>query len=77
MLEDLASTMTVVLVSHDIGVMSSYVKSVACLNRRLHYHQSKEITREMVEETYGCPVDFVVHRHEHVVLDPHREEPKS
>ena len=57
--------------SHDVGVMSQHVKSVACLNRRLYYHHSKEITREMVEEAYGCPVDFVIHSHSHVVLGEH------
>ncbi len=70
LLDELASTRTLVLVSHDIGVMSSHIQSVACLNRRLHYHHSREITREMIEETYGCPVDFVVHRHTHRVLEP-------
>jgi zinc transport system ATP-binding protein len=67
----ISKRMTIVLVSHDVGVMSQHVRSVACLNRRLHYHHSKEITREMVEEAYGCPVDFVIHSHSHVVLGEH------
>lgn len=71
LLERLSAKMTIVLVSHDIGVMSQHVKSVACLNRKLYYHHSKEISREMVEEAYGCPVDFIVHSHSHVVLDEH------
>jgi zinc transport system ATP-binding protein len=40
LLEDLARETTVVLVSHDIGVISRYVKTVACLNRHLHYSLS-------------------------------------
>jgi zinc transport system ATP-binding protein len=71
LLTRLSERMTIVLVSHDLGVMSQHVKSVACLNRTLHYHHSKEITREMVEDAYGCPVDFVTHRHSHRVLDDH------
>ena len=67
----LSKRLTIVLVSHDVGVMSQHVKSVACLNRRLFYHHSKEITREMVEEAYGCPVDFIIHSHSHVVLGEH------
>ncbi len=73
LLKRLSERMTIVLVSHDLSVMSKYVRSVACLNRTLHYHHSKEITREMVEEAYGCPVDFVIHRHSHVVLEDHPE----
>jgi len=73
LLERLSKQMTIVLVSHDLSVMSKHVRSVACLNRRLHYHHSREITREMVEETYGCPVDFVIHRHSHVVLEDHTQ----
>lgn len=76
-LKELAGEHTVVLVSHDIGVMTALVDSIACLNRRLHYHGDKQITHEMIEETYGCPVDFVVHEHRHVVLPPHDDEQAS
>lgn len=73
LLQRLSARMTIVLVSHDLSVMSKYVRSVACLNRTMHYHHAKEITREMVEEAYGCPIDFVIHRHSHVVLGEHGE----
>lgn len=73
LLQGLSERMTIVLVSHDLSVMSKYVRSVACLNRTMHYHHSREITREMVEEAYGCPIDFVIHRHSHVVLGEHGE----
>ena len=55
-LKDLNRRVTIILVSHDIGIVSSYVKTIACLNRRLIYHQSKEITPEMLEAAYHCPV---------------------
>jgi zinc transport system ATP-binding protein len=71
LLEDLAREKTVVLVSHDIGVISRYVKTVACLNRHLHYHHSKELTSEMVEAAYGCPVELLGHGHPHRVLEEH------
>jgi zinc transport system ATP-binding protein len=66
--------MAVVLVSHDIGAISRHVRSVACLNRRLYYHPTKELTAEMLEATYGCPVDLLAHGHPHRVL-PHHDEP--
>jgi zinc transport system ATP-binding protein len=71
LLKELSREVTLILVSHDIGVISRYVKSVACLNRRLYYHHSKEITREMFEAVYGCPVDLVAHGHAHRVYPDH------
>lgn len=71
LLAQLARTLTIVLVSHDVGAISGLVKSVACLNRKLHYHPAGELTREVVETMYGCPVDFLVHRHTHRVVPGH------
>jgi len=71
-LQQLSREMTIILVSHDIAVLNRYVSVVACLNRRLHYHGTKQITREMIEATYGCPVDFIVHAHSHRVMAEHR-----
>ena len=71
LLEKFSKSMTIILVSHDIGVISRYVRTVACLNRRLHYHDSKELTSEMLEEVYGCPVDLLAHGHAHRVLHSH------
>jgi zinc transport system ATP-binding protein len=72
LLSDLAEELTIVLVSHDIGVISRYVKTIACLNVRLHYHHSRELTPDMVEAAYGCPVDLVAHGHPHRVFPSHR-----
>jgi zinc transport system ATP-binding protein len=69
--------MTIVLVSHDIGVVSRYVKTIACLNVRLHYHRSKELTEAMLEAAYGCPVDLVAHGHPHRVFPAHGEGRES
>lgn len=73
-LEELSRTMTVVLVSHDIGAISHYVREVACLNRQLFMHPSGELSDEILEATYGCPVDLLAHGHPHRVLSPHSSE---
>jgi zinc transport system ATP-binding protein len=70
-LGDLNQRVTILLVSHDISVVSSYVKTIACLNRRLIYHESKEITAEMLEAAYHCPVDLIAHGLPHRVLESH------
>jgi zinc transport system ATP-binding protein len=59
------------MVSHDIGVISQYVKKIACLNKKLVFHSSKEISREMLEATYQCPVDLIAHGLPHRILDEH------
>jgi zinc transport system ATP-binding protein len=71
LLEELSHEMTVVLVSHDVGAISRYVRSVCCLNRRMYYHPSKSLTPEILEATYGCPVDLLAHGHPHRVLVEH------
>jgi zinc transport system ATP-binding protein len=67
LLEKLKKQMAIVLVSHDISAISIYVDKLACLNRQLHYHGSKEITPEILEATYKCPVQMIAHG-----LVPHR-----
>ncbi len=73
-LRELSAGLTIVLVSHDIGVIAEYVQAVACLNKTLHYHGSKEITSEMIQEAYGCPLELLAHGHAHRVLGHHHGE---
>lgn len=65
---------TILLVSHDLNVISSYVKTIGCLNRELYYHGEKEITSEMLAAGYkNCPVDLIAHGLPHRVLADHGE----
>jgi zinc transport system ATP-binding protein len=80
LLRELNRDITIVMVSHDIMVLSSYVKSVACVNRSLHYHDHAEISAEMVAMMYPhadantCPVELITHGHlPHRVLKDHEE----
>jgi zinc transport system ATP-binding protein len=61
LLAELKRDLTIVMVSHDIGAISVYVDKIACLNRQLYYHGSKEITPEVLEATYKCPVQLIAH----------------
>ncbi|MFP4213053.1 MAG: metal ABC transporter ATP-binding protein [Desulfohalobiaceae bacterium] len=61
-LNDLNSSgITVVVISHDLSVLSSHAKSVACVNRQLYHHSPGEIDQQVLEKIYGCPVDLVTH----------------
>lgn len=70
-LHDLNDRMAILMVSHDVGTISSHVKSFACVNRNLHYHPSPEITNEQLS-SYDCPIQLVTHgRIPHTVLEKH------
>ncbi|MCK9411488.1 MAG: ABC transporter ATP-binding protein [Prolixibacteraceae bacterium] len=61
----------ILLVSHDIGTISTYVKSIACVNHSLHYHPGNKITPELME-AYECPIQIITHgKIPHTVLHQH------
>jgi zinc transport system ATP-binding protein len=61
LLNQLNEKITIALVTHDLGFVSSYVKRVACVSRRVVVHPTSEITGEMINEIYGCDVQMVRH----------------
>jgi len=71
LLRELNRHITIILVTHDMAAISAHVKTVGCLNRTLHYHGKRELSREMVEETYQCPVDLIAHGVPHRVFAAH------
>jgi zinc transport system ATP-binding protein len=73
MLRELNEKITVVVVSHDAMVLSAYIKSVACVNRHVHFHNDAEITAEMLEMAYSCPVELIAHGLPHRVLKKHED----
>lgn len=73
LLAELNQSITIIMISHDLGAISRYVKTVGCLNRRLHYHQDRVITPAMIEATYQCPVDLIAHGIPHRVFADHSQ----
>ena len=73
-LKELNRTVTIVLVSHDPFVLSSYIKSVACVSREVFLHDAPEITKDMIEMAYHCPVELISHGLPHRVLPTHSGE---
>ena len=70
-LHELNARMAIVMVSHDIGTISSVVKEIVCVNRRVHRHRSNIITEEQLRN-YDCPIQLVSHGHiPHTVLEHH------
>jgi zinc transport system ATP-binding protein len=72
LLKRLNENVAIVLASHDVMIISSYVKSVACVNKDVHYHDGAEITDAMLD-MYACPVEMIAHGMPHRVLKTHKE----
>ncbi|MFO7964848.1 MAG: ABC transporter ATP-binding protein [Desulfobacterales bacterium] len=70
-LKELNKTVTIVMATHDTMVISSYIKSVACVNRDVYYHDGGEITDQMMD-MYTCPVEVLAHGLPHRVLRTHK-----
>ncbi len=72
-LHSLNEKIAILLASHDVGTISAYVKSYACVNRKLHYHPSNILTSEHLK-AYECPIQLVTHGVvPHTVLKKHEE----
>jgi len=72
-LKRLNAEMTIVLVTHDLGFVSRYVKHVACVNRRVVVHPTHEITGEVINKVYGRDVRMVRHDEIRVSDRVHRD----
>lgn len=57
LLVELNKELTILMVSHDLLVVSNYAKSIACLNKRMHYHQSFGSSGEVLDAFYSCSVE--------------------
>lgn len=59
-LQELNRRMAIVMVSHDIGTITSIVKEIVCVNRTVHRHRSNRITEAQLQN-YNCPIQLLSH----------------
>lgn len=75
LLHHLSEEMAIVMVSHDLGTISSVVRSIVCVNGHVHRHDSNIITAEQLQN-YNCPIQLISHGNiPHTVLSTHEECP--
>ena len=67
----LKNKMAIVLVSHDVGAVSSHVDKIACLNQKLYFHGPVEDSANGLEQVYHCPIELISHGIPHRVLREH------
>ncbi|QZT35827.1 ABC transporter ATP-binding protein [Halosquirtibacter xylanolyticus] len=72
-LSQLNKKMAILMVSHDIGTVTRYVKKVACVNKTLHFHGIEK------QEGYEkCPASFLYHSNTPLtLLKDHNDTPTS
>ena len=61
LLARLRERMAIVIVSHDVGLVSRHVDHIACLNRTLTCHAALPLAPGVLERLYGMPVRLVDH----------------
>ncbi len=57
--------MTIVLVSHDIGVITSHVDDLICINQKVFCHgqPADVLTDGVIGQAYGCEAEILMHGH--------------
>ena len=70
MLHRLNQRLPIVIVSHDVSFVSTHLRRVACMNRRLICHAAQEISKEVIAEMYHTPIRAVRHEDHCPLSDP-------
>ena len=74
-LHHLSERMAIVMVSHDLGTISSVVHTIVCVNGHVHRHDSNIITAEQLQN-YNCPIQIIAPGNiPHTVLGSHAHCP--
>ena len=63
LLKQLNERMSIIMVSHDLGFVSSVVESVVCVNRNVVVHPTSELDGTVIQNIYGG--DYRMVRHDH------------
>ncbi len=72
LLKRINKKMAIVMVTHNMGFVSSYVEKIACLNITMYYHGSTKEGIEQLSNDYKCPVEMIAHGIPHRVLKDHK-----
>lgn len=58
---------SILMVTHDVSVMTSHVDRIACLNKKLHFHgppkEYVENQDRIIQQVYGHDVHVIEHHH--------------
>jgi len=69
LLFELNTTMTIILISHDLTFVADNIKRVICINKEVNIHPTGKLETQTLKEILGRPVNIV--RHETNVEETH------
>ena len=76
-LERLSKSMSILIVSHDIGTIISHTDDVICVNKNVHYHKDNKLSNNDIQSTYGCPIELIGHGIPHRIYPKHNAGEKN
>lgn len=77
LLAQLRERMSIVLVSHDVGLVSQHVDHIACMHQTLECHPAGGVASLSFQRLYGMPVSLVDHHHHHTHDNHHHHSHHS
>lgn len=63
LLDELSRRLTIMMVTHDMGFVSTAIRRVVCVNRTVVVHPTSELTGDTIAELYRSDVRLVRHDH--------------
>jgi len=63
-LRQLNERMTILVVTHDVGFVSTFFKRVACVNRQVIIHPTSEVTGQIIQDAYAGDICLIRHDHQ-------------
>jgi zinc transport system ATP-binding protein len=63
LLQELNKRLTIMLVSHDLGFVSGFVRTVVCVGQEVVVHPTSKITGQVIADLYGSDMRLVRHDH--------------
>jgi zinc transport system ATP-binding protein len=63
LLDALNRRLTIVMVSHDLGFVAGFVKSVICVGQKVVVHPTSAITGQVIADLYGADMRIIRHDH--------------
>ncbi|HBN84199.1 MAG TPA: hypothetical protein DDZ89_10170 [Clostridiales bacterium] len=74
LLQHMNKDKTIIMVSHNTAMISTYFKTLICVNKNVYHHDKNEINAETLEKVYGCPMELIAHgKIPHRILSEHEE----
>ena len=63
LLQELNRHLTIILVTHDLGFVAGFVRTVICVHRHVDIHPTSSLDGRAISKIYGGDVRMVIHDH--------------